>query len=115
MFDVQAAWVVSVLSGEVSLPTAMDMESWLNQHTDRLAEGGYPPHYFHMLGSAQWQYYETICSYFAAACKESIDVKPDAVIQMIYEDVAHARKSYPTSYRKREYSVTSPSTFTVAC
>lgn len=104
MFDRQARFIVAVLSGEMSLPAAGEMESDVRREFQELLSAGKPPKNFHTMQSAQWAYNDWLA--FAAGFEP---LPP--VLDELYERVFLRRSMNYVSFKTLNYKITDGSSF----
>lgn len=94
MFELQAAWVTSVLSGRAQLPTRNQMLAAVKEYYAHLEQEGYPKRHTHMIGDDQWQYNDMLAKYSG-----SMYPLPKWR-ENLYRSQSHFRKTHPDDYRE---------------
>ncbi len=99
LFSMQARWVVNVLAGRVSLPTAQEMEDCAEDELQKKKSLGISERYFHQFEKdLQWDYYNTICE------KGKVEpMKP--IVEKLYKQARVHRDRDLLNYRNSEYIV----------
>eukprot|EP00963_Diacronema_lutheri_P012814 scaffold1997_cov318-Pavlova_lutheri.AAC.12 len=94
MFELQAAWVTSVLSGQTQLPTRNEMLAAVKEFYAHLDQEGYPKRHTHMIGDDQWKYNDMLAKY--SGCMHPLPKWREN----LYRSQSNFRKTHPDDYRE---------------
>ncbi|CAL8462038.1 g1569 [Coccomyxa elongata] len=93
-YELQAKWIVRVLSGRVSLPSQRHMLADISAFYASLDKEGVPKRHTHMLGDKQWEYND----WLADACGPDVPRLP-LWRPLMYKIAGDTKRAFPETYR----------------
>eukprot|EP00798_Chlamydomonas_sp_ICE-L_P014527 gene14527-20558_t len=94
MCEFQTKWIARLLSGRVELPSVEEMRTAIQAMEDKRAREGIPERWTHMMGEAQWEYFD----WLSEACGGDVPPLPAWRTKM-YAATSMNKKVNTDSYR----------------